>query len=168
MVALLEGHSAYKALQQDEMKRLFDEFMAKLIEKKKSKKSSKSGSSKKSKKSSKSSKRKRGSDSGDEHGAVSDDSDDDGAVFWAPLAGHLFPGCIAPLFQRYRLTFARFRHVSSASRLTFGSFLVDSGAGKRQKAEDVEEGELPEDPVVLEARRQTILAQLATSSGGAR
>lgn len=89
MVALLEGHSAYKALAHDaERKRLFDEFIEKLIEKKKSKKSSKSGKKSKkssSKKSKKSSKRKRSggssSDSSDnEDGQASDGSHDDGAT----------------------------------------------------------------------------------------
>ncbi len=78
MVALLEGHSAYKAMDNDEHRaRLFGEFMVKLEKKKSSKKKS-SKKSKKRKGSSRKEKRKRDDDSDEEEGEVSSDSGDEG------------------------------------------------------------------------------------------
>ena len=78
MVALLEGHSAYKAMDSDEHRaRLFGDFVAKLERKKSSKKKS-SKKSKKRKGSSRKEKRKRDDDSGEEEGEVSSDSGDEG------------------------------------------------------------------------------------------
>ena len=78
MVALLEGHSAYKAMDSDEHRaRLFGEFLAKLERKKSSKKKS-SKKSKKRKGSSRKEKRKRDDDSDEEEGEVSSDSGDEG------------------------------------------------------------------------------------------
>jgi hypothetical protein len=79
MVALLEGHSAYKAIDSDEQRaRLFGEFKVKLEKKKSSKKKS-SKKSKKRKGSSRKEKRKRDDSSDEEEGEVSSDSGDEGA-----------------------------------------------------------------------------------------
>lgn len=76
MIALLEGHSAYKAMDSDDHRsRTFDEFMVKLEKKKSSKKKS-SKKSKKRKGSSRKEKRKR-EDSDEEEGEVSSDSGDE-------------------------------------------------------------------------------------------
>jgi hypothetical protein len=79
MVALLEGHSAYKAIESDvERARLFGEFKLKLVEKKKSSKKKSSKKSKKKKSSSRKEKRKRDDDSSDDDG--NDDEEEEGEV----------------------------------------------------------------------------------------